>query len=747
MSTDNNKNPSYTPIGDGHCDDRHAPTAADDNSALEEQATLSDSSAWTDAEPVTAHVLFMDIVDSTGYPTDVQPQMLKLLSEIVRETDPYQSALAKDQLLRIPTGDGMALVFFTETPIACVRCAQQVCSALRSKKAQFALRMGIHTGPVYLTEDIDDKPNVSGDGINLANRVMSCGDAGHIMVSNTVADFLGQLKEWSGQLHDLKQVRIKKTKLRPYNLFNDKSGNPKLPKPVRSHRRRQRLNIFGIAVAALLVVFGAIFLLNIKNIRNDPTHSGGKIESVAVLTLTSRNSALADLTRGLTHEIIEGISAISPSDLIIKPDPEYPFQNVQLNPSSDMREAGKLLNAQAVLNGTIELQDNSYAVTFELVDVRTNVPIWPPKTYRVTLQETHHVADLISNEVVKSLRGDASVRESGKNSDRAAQNRAEIDPDAKDFYVDGIALLEKRNKPDIQESIDKLNAAVKKSPNYADAWAALAEAYNISSGYGIGTPKENYEKARTSAKRALDLAPSLPEAHVALGYTLANYDFDWVGAEAEFKQAEELRPNSPSTQYAYAFQYLISMGLMPDAIERMERARDSSPLSIIINTNLGWTYYYAGQYEKARQQYEKALDIDPRSSRAHKRLFELYETTEKYDDAIAEFAILNGDKDADRLRRGLAKSVRDYWTVRIDLLTEEGLRNKESIPKYDLAILYACRGDNETAIKFLREAVEEKTDGIIKIGINPRLRNLRSDPRYVDLVTNRVRVKMWPAAG
>lgn len=746
MSTDNTEDRTDSSIEDSGSDERRAPDATNEPGEPLEQATLSDFDASPESEPVTAHVLFMDIVDSVGYPTDVQPQMLKLLTDIVRQTDAYKSAHAKDLLLRIPTGDGMALVFFTETPIAPVRCAQQICSELRKKNAQFALRMGIHTGPVYRTEDIDDKPNVNGDGINLASRVMSCGDAGHIMVSNTVADFLNQLKEWSGQLHDLKAVKIKKTRLRPFNLYNGKSGNPKLPKPVRRHRRLQRLNVSGIALAAIVVVLGIFFGVKLVRNKYGTTPARGKIESVAVLTLTSKNSALADISKGLTHEIIEGISALSPSDLIVKPDPEYPFQNVQLSPSSDMREAGKLLNAQAVLNGTIELTDNAYSVTFELVDVRNNAPIWPPKTYRVTLQGTHHVADMISNEVVKSLRGDVSKANGGNGSNQTGAHSADVDPDAKDFYVEGISLLEKRNKPDIEKSIDKLNAAVKKSPNYADAWAALAEAYNISSGYGLGTPKENYEKARTAANRALDLAPSLPEAHVALGYTLANYDFDWDGAEAEFKRADELRPNSPSTQYAYAFQYLISMGRMPEAIERMEKARDSSPLSIIINTNLGWTYYYAGDYERARQQYLKALEIDPQSSRAHKRLLELYETTGKYDDAIAEFSKLNGEKDADRLRKGLSKGVRDYWAVRIDLLMEEGLRNKESVPKYDLAILYASKGDTEAAIKLLGEAVEEKTDGIIKIGINPRLKNLRSDPRFVELVNKSVKVKLWPPA-
>lgn len=744
MPTDNTRDATDSSIDDRDHDDKNAARAADQQGAPEVQATLSDFDASPDLEPVTAHVLFVDIVDSTGYPTDVQPQMLKLLTDIVRATDSYQSALSKDQLLRIPTGDGMALVFLTETPIAPVRCAQQVGSELRKRNAQFALRMGIHTGPVYRTEDIDDKQNVSGDGINLASRVMSCGDAGHIMVSSTVAEFLSQLKEWSGQLHDLKTVKIKRTRLRPYNLYNAASGNPKLPKPVKRHRWIQRLNIGGITLAVILFMLGSVFVWNFVRSRFITQSGRTKIESIAVLTLTTKNSALSDLSRGLTHEIIEGISALSPSDLIVKPDAEYPFQNVQLNPTSDMREAGKLLNAQAVLNGTIEMLDNGYSVTFELVDVRTNVPIWPPKTYRVTLQGTHHVADMISNEVVKSLRGEISKSNSGSDQDNAL--KADIDPDAKDFYVSGVSLLDKRNKLDIMNSIEKFNAALKKSPNYADAWASLAEAYNICSGYGIGTPKENYEKARAAADKALELAPSLPEAHVARGYTLANYDFDWDGAEAEFKRADELRPYSPSTQYAYAFQYLISMGRMQDAIARMERARDNSPLSIIINTNLGWTYYYAGEYDKARQQYLKALEIDPLSSRANRRLVELYETTGKYEEAIEEFAKLNGDKDAERLRKGLAKSVPDYWAVRIDLLTEQAVRNNETVPKYDLAILYASKGDNEKAIKLLGEAVEEKTDGIIKIGINPRFKNLRSDPRYENLVGNSVKVKMWPPA-
>jgi class 3 adenylate cyclase/ABC-type uncharacterized transport system auxiliary subunit len=182
------------------------------------------------AQPLEmAHVLFMDIVAYSTLPMDHQRQVLHELQEAVRKTPEFVRAQSEGQLLRLPTGDGMALVFFGD-PQAPVRCALELSRALRDRPT-IKVRMGIHTGPVYRVADINANQNVSGGGINVAQRVMDCGDAGHILVSAAAAEVLGQLSDWSGKLHDLGEAEVKhKVRLHIFNLCTDDTGNSCLPK-------------------------------------------------------------------------------------------------------------------------------------------------------------------------------------------------------------------------------------------------------------------------------------------------------------------------------------------------------------------------------------------------------------------------------------------------------------------------------------------------------------------------------------
>ena len=182
-----------------------------------------------------AHVLFTDIVGYSKLPMDQQTATLQRLNQIVRATGEFRRAEAGDQLIRLPTGDGMALVFFGDAESA-LRCAVEVSRALRAAPG-LRLRMGVHAGPVYRVADINTNKNVAGGGINMAQRVMDCGDAGHILVSDTVAEVLGQLSTWAGQLHDLGEAEVKHgVRVHVFNVFTDEHGNPEVPEKL---RRRQ----------------------------------------------------------------------------------------------------------------------------------------------------------------------------------------------------------------------------------------------------------------------------------------------------------------------------------------------------------------------------------------------------------------------------------------------------------------------------------------------------------------------------
>src|SRR5215831_6414584 len=205
-------------------------------------------------EKEIAHVLFIDIVGYSKLLIDEQRDYLHALNEIVRETDSFRAAEAAGKLTRLPTGDGIALVFAT-TPDAPVSCALQIAKALRSHP-ELRVRMGIHSGPVSGITDVNDRSNVAGAGINLAQRVMDCGDAGHILLSKHVADDLEQYPRWRGYLHELGECEVKHgTRLGVVNLYADQIGNPRLPKMFQAlKKRRSRVRWAAIMTALLALV-------------------------------------------------------------------------------------------------------------------------------------------------------------------------------------------------------------------------------------------------------------------------------------------------------------------------------------------------------------------------------------------------------------------------------------------------------------------------------------------------------------
>src|SRR5271165_165385 len=212
-----------------------------------------------------AHVLFMDIAAYSKLPMDQQQKLLWELQEAVRSTQAFARAHKDDKLISLPTGDGMALVFFGD-PEFPVRCAVELSRALH-QHPEIKLRMGIHTGPVYRVDDINAARNVAGGGINMAQRVMDCGDAGHILVSNTVADVLAQVSTWSEVFQDLGEAEVKHgVRVHIYNLCTDEAGNTELPQKLRAARRaalaaRRKKRLLAMVAAGVLVVLAAGGLL------------------------------------------------------------------------------------------------------------------------------------------------------------------------------------------------------------------------------------------------------------------------------------------------------------------------------------------------------------------------------------------------------------------------------------------------------------------------------------------------------
>jgi tetratricopeptide (TPR) repeat protein len=670
------------------------------------------------AQAESANVLFIDIVGFTRLPVNQQQQALKQLLKAVRNTSEYQRANAADHLLRLPTGDGMALVFLNATPVAPACCAQHICKELRSHNQSFALRMGIHGGPVYRNQDIDDKPNVTGDGINLAQRVMSCGDEGHILLSSSVAEFLKAFDDWTPQIHDLGEVKVRHDRrVHIFNLYGDGFGNPSPPNSVRAQRRRRYLMVGGAALLAALLFLSALLAYYLSSSAGQQ-----KIDSIAIFPFSvvdqSNDQGLQDAAEDIALHLRNDL--VDVSNLTVKPAPDslsrYKGKDI------DAIAEGRSLDVQAVLKGSIIKQNEETVIEISLTNVKTNSHIWSfryPYNSNTTKQ--------ISVDIIPRLsKKEISPEEHAKLDKNYTNNAA-----ASSLYNEGRRHFIQRK---LDKSIELFRKAIAQDPNYAPAHAGLANALSLSPGYDIMRPEEAYPAAKEEVNKALRIDDKNVEAHYTSGYIRANYDWDWENARKDFARALELSKNHDADAlYYYAFNYLLPMKRMEEAIQAMLTALNLDPNSPIINTNLGWTYYYAGRDKEAFAQYQKTLGKYPDFSRIHRRLQDYYEKNRDLAAALNEYEKIN-PADKKLLEESLKKQgERGYWEHRLKQL-EEKAQNGRYVPQYDKAAIYASMGKTDEALTLLEGAVRERSEGLIKVNVNPVFQSLRTSPRFIKVV-------------
>jgi adenylate cyclase len=715
MATENNQKIT------GHEDNTSSPEV-DLSLSPEHHANDQTSSALDEgsaAESVT--VLFIDIVGFARQPVNQQRQSLKELLKAVRSTEEYQRANAADHLLRLPTGDGMALVFLNTTPVMPACCARQICKALANSGSRgCGIRVGLHSGPVYRDQDIDDKPNVTGDGINLAQRVMNCGDAGHIILSSAVAEFLRAFDDWAPLIHDLGEVKVKHDKvMHIFSLHGEGFGNPAPPKVVIDRDRHRYMMVGAAAAVAVIIFLAALLVYYLASATGNQ-----KIESVAIFPFTvvdnrddsELKNAAEDIALHIRNDLVDV------SNLTVKPAPDSLSRYREMKEIDAVAE-GRSLDVQVVLKGNIIKQGDDTMIEVSLTNVATNSHLWSNR-YHFDAGTAKQISEAIIPRLIKkeiSAEEHAKLDKNYTNNDRAA-----------DLYNDARRLLIERR--DMQRSIDLFRQSIEQDPNYAPAHAGLANVLSLSPGYDIKKkPDEVYPQAKEEVRKALAIDDKNVEAYYVSGYIHANYDWDWEGARRDFERALELSKNHDADAlYVYAFNYLIPMNRMDEAIRTMQTALGLDAKSAIINTNLGWTYYYAGRDKEAFDQYQKTLSKYPDFSRIHRRLQDYYDKNKNYAAAIEEYKKLDADY-TKLLEAWQTRGERGYWEERLKKL-EEKAEGGSYVPLYDKAIIYANMGKTEEALSLLEAAVAERSEGLIKVNVNPAFQNLRSNPRFIKVV-------------
>src|SRR5256885_589342 len=487
-----------------------------------------------------AHVLFIDIVGYSKLLVKQQSELLRELNEVVSGTTEFRQAESAGKLIRLPTGDGMALVFRTNTE-APVECAMEIARALKSHPA-IQLRMGIHSGPVNEVVDVNQRANIAGAGINMAQRVMDCGDAGHILLSRHVAEDLEQDDRWRPLLHDLGTCEVKHgVRVGVTNLYSDEVGNPQLPKKFqtlqkhRSHVRWAEVTIAFLVLAAVVAAF--IFVLR------KPTRSVLSIaeKSIAVLPFEnlSEEKANAFFADGVQDEILTNLARIADLKVISRTSVMQYKTGLQRN----LREIGQQLGVAHLLEGSVQRAANKVRVNAQLIDARTDAHLWA-QTYDRDLPDAFAIQSEIAKAIADQLQAKLSPSEK-----RAIEQRPTSDIAAFELYSRANDLIlnlgfSSLQVPNVRAGIDLLNQALARDPSFFAAQCQLARAHDTLYALREHTPEQR-ALAEAAIKAAFQLRPDAGEAHLARANHLYSAYRDYDAALAQLDVARGMMPNAP----------------------------------------------------------------------------------------------------------------------------------------------------------------------------------------------------------
>jgi adenylate cyclase len=367
-----------------------------------------------------AHVLFIDVVGYSKLLVGEQREVVDELNQIVRKTNQFRKSETEGKLIRLPSGDGMALVFFQtlEEPI---HCALEVARALKNH-ARIRVRMGVHSGPVDQVKDVNDRIIVAGAGINMAERVMGCGDAGHILLSKRVADDLRQERHWPPLLYDLGEMEVKHgVRLGIVNLYTEELGNPEVPQKFKSSsgaglvsatvktRIKPLWTLIAAAVLILVAItFGSYLFSQQQKIKTAAATSGPPEKSIAVLPFEnlSKEAANAFFADGVQHEILTDLSRIADLIVISRTSVKHYKSGAERN----LREIGGQLGVANVVEGSVQRAGNRVRVNVQLVDARTDRHLWA-QTYDRDLADVFAIQSEIAKMIADQLQAKLSPHE------------------------------------------------------------------------------------------------------------------------------------------------------------------------------------------------------------------------------------------------------------------------------------------------------------------------------------------------
>jgi TolB-like protein/class 3 adenylate cyclase/Tfp pilus assembly protein PilF len=701
-----------------------------------------------EAQLEIGHVLFMDIVGFSKLLLDEQGEASRRLNQIVRNTDQFRAAEAAEKLFRLPTGDGMVLVFFN-SPEAPVRCAVEVAKALKDS-SHFGLRMGINSGPVNKVSDVNDRSNLAGGGINIAQRVMDCGDEGHILLSKRVAEDLEQHSKWRPHLQDLGECEVKHgARVNVVNFYTGEVGNPALPEKFSRAKqkqdaaalvadaaiasravavRRRKLALLASSVFALLAIGIGLWVFS------QPKSAVAKgIASLAVKPLEnlSGDKAKDYFADGMTDELTTKLSQIGALKRVVARSTMMKYKQ---SPRSSADIAHEV-NVKAIVEGSVVLAGDQARVSVQLVDVGTEKTLWAESYTRnvaniVRLQ--NEVAVAIANAIALELTPDEKTR---------FANAPVVNPQAYDCYLRGKNIV-RISRETTNSSIELLERAVSLDQNFADAYAELAQAYSEKGYFFQADDKEWAGKAEKEVAKALKLNPELPSAilaHAGLLWTPA-HAFPHEQVITETKRAIAVAPNYGDA-HGFLGAIYFHVGLLDAALSEFKRADELMPGHEGVGFHFGMMDLFQGRYQEAAATMEKNIKgfvpafVEYNIASALLYDHRTKEATTRIDAAKAQFDDEGGIMTSMQALLFAASGDKSHAKEKI----EEAIKIGEGFghfhhTTYAIASAYALMNEPDSAMKWLTYTAENGYPNVSWFERDPNLDNLRKDPRFTALL-------------
>ena len=481
------------------------------------------------------------------------------------------------------------------------------------------------------------------------------------------------------------------------------------------------------AIALLVLVIGAIAVSYYLHARNTEVAIG----SIAVLPFVNQNHDPDSeyLSDGVTESIINSLTQL-PNLKVAARSSVFRYKDKEDDPMA----AGKEMGVRAVLTGRIMQRGDSLTISTELLDVRDNKQLWGEQYQR-------KISDLLAVErdIAQEITGNLRLKLSGLEQSRVVKHYTE-NPEAYQLYLKGRFYWNRRTEDGARKGIEYFQLAIEKDPGYALAYTGLADCYSIlGTSYNVASlsPSEAIPKAKAAATKALEMDDTLAEAHTSLAYIRLNYDWDWAGAEREFKRAIELDPNYANAHHWYSH-YLMAMSRTEESLAESKRGLELDQLDPVMNIHLGWHYIYAHQYDLAIEQFRKTLEMDPNYGLTHWYLGQAYALKGMYAEAETELR-----KAKDLLQQNVAVEADIGYAYAasgkggeakkaIDELKQSS--KQRYVSSYYIALIYTGLGEKDSAFEWLENAYRERSDLLIYVKVDPRLDSLRSDARFAELV-------------